>query len=184
MKYLKWVLGLHRRTTNIAVYGDTGRYPIAIKIIPQCVKYFRRLALKSTDGSLSLVDCAFMEQKNVGLDWYKSWNAISEVAGTPDLCKQTISQMFITSWDNKRKICNKLSFNNSVKDTFSMEEFLNIKDANSRKAISRIRSSAHDLNIELGRYQKKCGATPFLAEKACRLCCDRNSINDLQFLAN
>ena len=63
-----------------------------------------------------------------------------------------------------------------------MEEFLNIKDANSRKAISRIRSSAHDLNIELGRYQKKCGATPFLAEKACRLCCDRNAINDLQLL--
>lgn len=55
LKYFKWMLGLHNHSSNIAIYGDTGRLPIAINIIPQCVKYFRRAEQKSMNEAPSQV---------------------------------------------------------------------------------------------------------------------------------
>ena len=41
--FLKCVLGVHRKTTNVAVMGELGRYPIIINVICDTVKYFEKL---------------------------------------------------------------------------------------------------------------------------------------------
>ena len=43
IKFLKYVLGVHRKTTNVAVMGELGRYPIIINVFCDIVKYFERL---------------------------------------------------------------------------------------------------------------------------------------------
>ena len=42
LKMLKWILGVHKKTTNNFCYGDTGRFPLALSVLPQCIKYFLR----------------------------------------------------------------------------------------------------------------------------------------------
>ena len=43
IKVLKYVLGVHRKTINVAVMGELGRYPIIINVFYVTVKYFERL---------------------------------------------------------------------------------------------------------------------------------------------
>ena len=180
LHYLKWILGLHKRTSNIPVYGDTGRLPLAIKIIPQCVKYFKRVEAKSLNESTSIVGHAFKEQELNDFEWFKTWNVISQSANTPELCKSVQVNLFKSSWESKRMSLSKMKFYNSVKTSFGLESFLSLSDYRSRKAVSRLRSSAHDLNIEVGRYKKMKGEST--ADKACRQCCNKEAIQDLQHL--
>ena len=77
-----------------------------------------------------------------------------------------------------------MQFYNTVKEDFGYEPYLNITDSNARKAISRIRASAHDLKVETGRYLKK-DKTPSITDKLCRFCCsdseDTIAFEDLPF---
>ena len=43
MKFYKYILGVHSKSTNIAVLGDLGRSPLNIDIICSIMKYFQRL---------------------------------------------------------------------------------------------------------------------------------------------
>ena len=65
----------------------------------------------------------------------------------------------------------KLNFLNSIKDTYSMENYLKIKDYQNRKAICKLRTSSH-LKIETGRW------TNIAREN--RICtqCRQNTVED------
>ena len=52
-KFLKMVLGVHPRTTNIALYGETGRYPILIDQTIAVVKYQHHLEFSSENKLLN-----------------------------------------------------------------------------------------------------------------------------------
>ena len=62
LAFLKWNLGVGRRTSNAAVWGDTGRNPLAIKISKQVFSYFTRLKEMSSNNDNCLVKHAFNEQ--------------------------------------------------------------------------------------------------------------------------
>ena len=68
-----------------------------------------------------------------------------------------------------------------MKSCFGYETYLNIKDRKARKAIACIRSSAHDLRIETGRYVKK-DHTPNPSERVCRYCSSKEGTSDFEDL--
>ena len=43
VKYLTYILGVNRKTTNIAVMSELGRYPIYFPVILTMLKYCHRL---------------------------------------------------------------------------------------------------------------------------------------------
>ena len=67
---------------------------------------------------------------------------------------------------------NKLQFLNSIKDDYTIESYLKIKDYENRKAISKLRTSSHHLKIETGRWSN--------ITRENRLCtqCSKNKIED------
>lgn len=182
LRYIKWMLGLHRRAANIPCYGDTGRLPLGIKVIPQVTNYFRRAELISTERPDSFLAHAFNEQKNLKLEWFNVMNAISRISNTPKGCKESISNTFKDEWDQKRKTQNKLLFYNEIKRSLHFEQFLTIPNRDWRVHMSRIRSSAHDLRLESGRHNTKWKATT-IVDKACRFCHTEGSIKSLELLA-
>jgi hypothetical protein len=50
--FCKFSLGVGKRTTNIAVLGELGRYPLLLEVILNIFRYFKCL-LKSEDVLLS-----------------------------------------------------------------------------------------------------------------------------------
>jgi hypothetical protein len=45
VKILKYILGVNRKTTNIAVMSELGRYPIYFSVILAMLKYCHRLEM-------------------------------------------------------------------------------------------------------------------------------------------
>ena len=87
---------------------------------------------------------------------------------------------FEHAWDKERQTNKKLVFYNQVKPNFCSEPYLNMQlTYNQSKRTSQIRSSAHRINIEAGRY----GANK--DELLSRVCpsCTANSEETLDLLS-
>jgi hypothetical protein len=185
LKYLKWVLGLHKKASNLCCYGDTGRHPIALKVMTQCVNYFRRIeVMAGSVGDTSLVRHAFLEQKSLNLEWYNVWKNAADASLSPAQCTNKATDAFVSEWELKRFTQSKLRFYNTLKERFGIERYLEIDDSNSKKSIARLRASAHDLRVETGRYATKT-KSPTAIDKTCRFCCqpsDLEALKDLEGL--
>ena len=62
-------LGVHKKTSNVGVWGETGRYPLIYQSIRQTLNYYKHL-LKAPKNSL--VSAALKEQKLLKLPWFKN----------------------------------------------------------------------------------------------------------------
>ena len=195
LKLLKWVLGVHKKTNNNFCYGDTGRKPWALTVLPQCLRYFERVSMPSFNQSdvNMLVHQALQEQKNLKLSWYQTWHSIIEQASSPQGAPQPMDEFtsptaaacykyessFVCDWKADLETQRKMQFYRSVKGDFGEEHYLNLQSHLSRLNIAKIRSSSHDLKIERGRYTKENSSQ---WTRACRFCCDVPYVQDLENL--
>lgn len=147
---LKWTLGVHRKTSNLAVWGDSGRYPLAIEALQLAIDYFYRLDSLPTD---SLTHLAFLDQRSLNLSWYQTMSIItSSYNNESDSSRCKMEQLFRNMWHQGISNSSKLSFYSSLKTSFCREAYLNLSNKKAREGISRLRASAHHLEIERGRY--------------------------------
>ena len=87
LSFLKWTLGVivNNKTSNAAVWGDTGRFPLVVTLAKQVLKYHNRLQSMDHSNSNSLVRHAYKEQKALNLTWYSRINDLNWK--TSELCK-------------------------------------------------------------------------------------------------
>ena len=190
MSFLKWSLGVGKRTSNAPIWGDTGRVPLMITPLKQTFRFVKRLVEFDHNDSQRLVRFAYKEQINLNLKWYKGISSLFKtVTGLDILDKDLImphtirshmTNSFINIWNNERGSNKKLGFYNSVKSEFGTETYLkaNIKSKEIR-LLSKIRMSAHKLRIETGRYQINRSKP---TNKACLTCTDVERIELLHEL--
>ena len=160
LSFLKWTIGVGKRTSNAGVWGDTGRYPLAIEASPQVFNYVRRLESMETSGSEALVRHAFTEQKKMGLSWYSGITSMNQFLAetnerqqSPIQKRDVLRSCFRTQWDEERQLNRKLGFYNSIKSSFGCEKYLSLYlPYNQSKRLAQIRTSSHRLNIETGRH--------------------------------
>ena len=165
ISFLKWTMGVHKRTSNAAVWGDCGRYPLGITLLKQVFDYYERLRILDNQDSDCLVRHAFKEQIALDLSWHSNLSMLRTVVAT-DICdssdndsltsesiRENCRSKFVTFWNNERHSNRKLSFYNEVKHGFSVEPYLQTHlTYQQSKRLARFRASAHRLNCETGRY--------------------------------
>ena len=178
LRMLKWILGVHKKANNNFCYGDTGRTPWTINVLPQCINYFNRASLAEDVSVNTLLHHTFAEQKALNLTWYRTWLSITSTSNSPSPCPSPTQaatdhfrNRFINDWKVELQEQSKMFFYRTVKSDFREEEYLQLEKRSSRVNIARLRSSSHDLLIERSRY-----STDFFnkAEKACRFCCSKD----------
>ena len=161
--YIKWVLGVHKKASNIGCWGETGRIPLGSTLTKQFYKY----ALEaSTKDDTSLLYHTFIEQKNLKLKWYQTFckvdKAFSSMVSktlqetpTPLRTLQSgISNMFTAIWKGALEKSQKLTFLTDIKTKWGQEHYIRCLSFSLRNNITRLRISAHRLPIEIGRYSK------------------------------
>ena len=179
LKFCRFVLGVHQKTANLAVYGETGRFPLYVDQISQCAKYCNHLEntentlLKSFYSNLINKEKYCMESSLVG--FCKSVNTISGAAiikgplkNLSSNIRKTLQYNFKNYWfrvvnndlAKKGKGGNKLRTYKQFKGHFKTEAYLSIPDFKLRRAMARFRTSAHRLRIESDRYNCKNGYIP------------------------
>ena len=203
LSFLKWALGVHKKTSNVGVWGETGRYPLIYQSIRQTLNYYKHL-LKAPKNSL--VSAALKEQKLLKLPWFKNiepllkldeifhldhvsahrtfkkpikYNPKNELNNVPARYKPVLDQVqelqksqpmssnffrtrtiekilnnhFVECWEYEKSQSPKLSFYHLHKQKFAREAYLNdTKGFSRRYNTTQLRISAHDLEIERGRY--------------------------------
>jgi len=65
--------------------------------------------------------------------------------------RERVRKHFIEIWFEALNDQHKLTFYKILKNTFGFEDYLDIKNRSWRKSITRLRSSSHKLQIEVGR---------------------------------
>ena len=118
LTFLKWTLGVNRKTSNAAVWGDSGKYPLALELTKQVFCYYERLQKLELEGSDSLVRHAYSEQRHLKLAWY---NKLTELRQTiqdrennhvnyPSQMRKSLRTTFCEIWEAERKTNRKLGF--------------------------------------------------------------------------
>ena len=197
-KVCRLLLSVHKRCSRLAVLGELGRYPVFLPALKHCIKY--EYQINRMDRS-SLVYTAISEMRNnPQIDtWYtrvekiKNMFCIQRFYCKPEKAGILIDKLLKSKFDrfyldeiNQVKIGNdgldhnKLRLYKTLKGSFDVEPYItNIKNRNQRHWLSRYRTSAHTLQIELGRYS--CPVTPVL-ERKCRYCSSGECDDEQHFI--
>ena len=195
IKFLKYVLGVHRKTTNVAVMGELGRYPIIINVICDTVKYFERLI---SDDVSNLLKGALKENGYLHEHKKKNWLSslyflfeylnISKSSISNDklasVAKSKLIKRYKAEWmnalsKNRDNQTGKLRTYSLFKYRLCRESYFKyIKDISVRRIFTKLRVSCHKLEIELGRYKK--------VQADARLCplCQLEVEDEIHFVTN
>ena len=195
-KFCKSILGVHQKTSDLRVLGELGKYPMLIDQVIHRIKYFYHLEFNEDNALLQV----FYENLKHGVKYN---NIVTFAEHIHKLCKvnfahspravdktvfrirKYLQQEFRSYWlqsinspfsRSNRSCGNKLRTYKKFKNTFEMEKYLYLPHVSQRKALSKLRISAHKLRIETGRYSSKNN----YIKPEDRLCvhCDLNAVED------
>ena len=190
IRYLKSLLGVRKQTPTLAVYAETGRFPLMVRQKINMIKYWGRLmSLPSYDilnKCLKIQESLYIKGQT---NWYNktihiinecninSWETkepgtlVSEIK----LKLYESEQSRILSEINDSEKHPKLRTYKLFKTTYCFEPYLNLNlPKKTYNNIARFRLSSHNLRIETGRHE-----TPKipLEERKCNKC-DSNEVED------
>ena len=163
MSFLRQLLGVHKKCSNIALMSETGKHPTIMKIYYLIYKYWFRI--KNCENELLKEAVAVnksnhMEGKNT---WYKLIDFLERLTAINtqepnkmvNLFKRSIEILFDIWWKNEaEKEKTKLDFYFSIKKNFGYESYLDNENIthSARVATTKFRLSSHCLPIEVLRY--------------------------------
>ena len=172
IKYCKATLGVHKKATNFAVLSELGRFPLYYQVIKAMLNYWFRLEMLHP-AIFDLLKEAYSVSKSLfdhnKPSWFGSIQKLLDKLQSfrnMDISKQTpysfkkrsssiIKHYFINMWhqENEQQNNGKLRTYVTFKSNFGREHYLaNVNNCDQRKSITKLRISAHQLNIERGRY--------------------------------
>ena len=163
-RFFKILLGVSRRTSNWAVATELGRYPLIIRAFKHMCKYYSHLSKSSSP----ILKAALNHSKflaGLGFNsWYNGINKILKFGAIEseniDSCNigSIFNRLFLKKWKFEKEkflLDGKLGVLASIKNNLSMSHYLtsNLYPMYKR-ALAKIRLSAHKLPIEIERYMK------------------------------
>ena len=200
VSFAKHILGLHRKSTNIAATGELGLYPLKIEMQTDAIKFHDYLSQSQNE---LLTTALKIQERNVNKN---SW--FSDIVNVKLNCKFNNNKLKMPSFDadsNERKLirkhnnncfkkhiksylqhlydnewlqkvttANKLNFYKNFKEKPSLNSYLtSINNRIHITALIKLLTSSHKLRIETGRYQK---LEP--NERFCEFCPNQEVIDD------
>ncbi len=191
MKFCKYLLGVHRLATNNGVRGELGRFPFVLDTICSLISFWHRLTALNLNNSLVAECVPALEEQNMSKNWIFSiktillklnlqhiWeypttfskNYIKKCVWT-NLKTLYVSQWHKDLWNDNRgntRQANKLRNYRGFKRDFALEPYLlHIKEREVRSYFTKLRISAHTLQIEKGRHYLQYRP---VAERKCPIC--------------
>ena len=170
LSFLRQLMGVHKKTTNMALMAETGKFPICIKIYTHILKYWLRV---QNPKNKMLYNAYLINHENY-LKGQKNWckivyyllkhtdtsltktHTMEKDINSQKIFKTHLIQNFMTWWKAQAIVTgeNKLDFYYKYKKSFIFEKYLDLVPKGTRIPLTRLRLSCHPLPIETGRYSK------------------------------
>jgi len=164
LSFARFVLGVHKKAQNSAIYGELGRYPLGIDITANILLYHEHLL---SENASPLMHNTLLVSNSNNKSWgHTTLRIKSNIVGNQHflalktrsikrkLIKKHLASKYRTYWCNKITAERKMRTYIKFKDNLVLESYLETLPAEHRKTLARFRMSAHHLAIERGRYTK------------------------------
>ena len=186
--YLKRLLGVRQQTPTLAIFGETGRFPLHLRQQDQVIKYWKRLQHFDKNSILHKI---YIELVDLDIQGFNTWvTRARSVLRSESEAETTINSMepalydchpffgkspryrkFVADWYlqiNDSDLNPKLRTYKNFKSSFHYEPYLKfMTNKNHMKALTRFRTSSHNLGIEKGRH---CKPVLPLEQRICKFC--------------
>ena len=171
-KFLRYVLRVKKSTNLSALYGELGRFPLAVFRKTIMIKYWIKILHQNNS---SLVKRIFVMLKNDcdaninynGHNWAYQIKTILQQHGLEYIwnnqfdmeipfytIKQRIFDMYLQKWYSDINNSSRMQTYSLFKHNFELEKYLKLNmEAKYKTAFARFRTSSHNLAIETGRYE-------------------------------
>lgn len=190
IKFCKYVLGVHSKSSNLACIGELGRFPVYNDICDNILKFYFYAKQKNND---SLIGQTLQTSISLEEGGYKSWytgvkTILRELKLNEhncDLTKHYLKNLYKDVWRKKLEDeavlkKGKLRTFYTFKSTFQKEIYLDIlNDRTKQQVLTQLRISAHRLEIEYGRYTRKP-----IGDRLCKKCCYNQVEDEVHFLCD
>jgi hypothetical protein len=202
LKFCKLILGVHTKTTNLAVYSELGRYPLLIDQIVQSVKYLDYIENETNNALLKSFYINCKDGNTIPSQDFLT-KFIAQLSNSLRVkppkrnkkyfyfkLKATLKINFESYWKKLlltdislscKKGGNKLRTYRLFKQSFASENYLNLACPAKRKCMAQFRLSAHRLKIETDRFSCKNKYIP-PEERICEHCNMNKSEDESHFL--
>lgn len=172
LKFCKHILGVKQQTSNAAVLGELGRFPLSVICKERALKYWIKINMNPN----SLMHHVLTKQSNIyhynnirpasKKIWHSAMSDLLNRMGYGNLLvdfntdynyspllTQRVRDQYIQTWYDNLTSQPKMEYYCRFKKEFLFEEYLTcVKNDKHRKELSRFRLSSHSLEIETGRY--------------------------------
>ena len=181
IKFLKYISKMNKKSTNIAILSEFGRYPLCIKVISNTCNFLQRLlttdsallknaykesCLISSREKISWTACVEFVLKNIGISAKLAYHPHFSSIVKTNLINRFKKNVNSTLSKCKDKNEGKLRTYALFKTHFQKEKYLSVIDnIDIRKCFMSFRISSHKLEIERGRYKKLA-----VKDRLCKLC--------------
>ena len=184
-RFLKYILGVHTKSTNWVVRSELGRMPLTMIVYERIIKYFQHIYKSKSN----IVQEALMINKDLNQKGIKSWytgfkrileyieideSKVIELKEKSKNINKIMENLYERTWQEERervKQQGKHQLYAEIKTKNCFEKYFDIENMNIRKAITKMRISSHKFPIETGRYERK-----ERNDRICLLCC--SSVGD------
>jgi exonuclease III len=210
LTFCRYILGVNRFTAIDAIYGELGRYPMLIEIFCNMFKYWHRLkSLENSPRNRLLIESLNIRETHMNGMLCNKWlhtllyvlkqcklddmwnNGNVSITQFINKLKDSLRQTFCTQWlsrmnsDGKRKDGqrNKLRTYCKFKMELVREKYLSITAPKVRRSVTKLRVSAHSLEIEQARHVPRGKRLP-PEKRICKLCTQNMTEDELHFLLN
>ena len=192
IKFCKSVLGVSRRTCNVAALSELGRVPLLFNIFISILKFISHVLRDSNPLAKLALEAEFSNYKHGVPSFFSLVSVILKLVGSKLNGLEAFDSSFIhdvksvlkTKMENecisslKRK--SKLDLYSSLKVNFGREMYLDtVGNLQSRRSITKVRLSDHDFEIEVGRRCNKARD-----DRICRLCASGEVGTEFHVLMN
>lgn len=196
LRFLKRILGVHKKSTNVSIYSELGRVPLIVQISTLVAKYWMRInnpLYNSTLVGKAAKFCLQTKQQGATFTNYlhymcglKSFYDLSvpleELHDYGKFIKSKLYACFSIYFDNQLRKGNdnsgKLRTYCKIKRNFVFERYLEkIVNVRHRCAVTRLRVSAHKLPVESGRYKNIA-----YQDRKCNLCSSTDVGDEYHYL--
>ena len=186
------ILGIRANSSGIAAKAELGRYPIILYLVNQALKFYTKIALDEDKLVYKALQSEIQLHHNSEHSWIKAMeyfaskagnasftsnvaNIPTTIASIQDIYVKNFFQVINRNVGVDGKSGNKLRTYALMKKEYKLEDYL-MADLSRKKAtnLAQLRTSAHNLAIETGRYARP--AVPS-SERKCKMC-DLDEVED------
>ena len=104
LSFLKSAFGVHRKASNVGVWGETGRYPLIYQSLRLTLNFYKRLQ-KLPDSSFA--KAALKEQVQLKLPWFSYFEPITKLDEIFHLDHVSAHRILNSKKVSNKPLCNK-----------------------------------------------------------------------------